>query len=90
MKNLNDITKNKWVLLTIGVILALSMVLNIFLYFNRFDSILSRTHKVDKQITIGEITWAGIKVGYNYSAYFSARKSKQWTDYNGLGKRDTP
>lgn len=65
MNNLNTHRKSKWAFLVIGGILALSIVLNLFLYFKNANSILDRTHKIDKKITNDGITWVGINVQQN-------------------------
>lgn len=61
MKNLNDISKLEWVFMSVGGVLVISILLNFLLYFNGVDSILGRTHKVDKKINNSGITWVGIK-----------------------------
>lgn len=69
-----DSPRLKWLLITVAGVLAISIALNLFLFYFEIaqektfteqssggSTILSNTHKIDKEISNNGITWVGIK-----------------------------
>jgi hypothetical protein len=63
-----NIRRSRLTSVGIGTLLLMSVVLSLFYIFGNSSSILDRTHRIDKKVTNGGITWTGMYVQQSNAA----------------------